>query len=108
VAIAAFNKTHLTESAVIVPSPAGTVGATAPAFWTVHTFNINNAAATAVISLYDYNSTTTPPASALVAQFTAPAALAIPPDCMILDAVFTIGITVIIATAAADITVTWI
>lgn len=101
-----YNKTHLTASTVIAPTPAGTAGATSSAPFIVHTLNINTAAATAVINLYDYNSTSSPPASSLVSSITVAATADIPVP-LILDAIFTVGITVTIATAAADVTVTW-
>jgi len=72
---------------------------------TLHAINFNTVAAMAVVTLFDWNSTTTP--QNLIASYTFSSSSLVPIT-MDYDAIFTVGITIIIATAAADLTVMWV
>lgn len=94
-----FHYKHLTSSGVVA---GGSTVSGAQAL--LHTVTLNNIAATAVVTIYDYNSTSNP--ANVIAIITGPTA-GISGATLIFDCQVTIGITVVIATAAADVTVTY-
>lgn len=91
-----FTYKHLTATGVVTAQPQAVL----------HTFTINTAAATAVVTLYDDNQTASPVAGNVIGIFTVPAGGSF---CLYqqLDIVVARGIAVIVATAAADITITY-
>jgi len=93
-----YNYTNVSASAVITPN----MGAI------LHGVILNSVAATATIQFYDFNSTTNP-VNAITGLWT-PGAIVIPTAVSMLDLMGRAspgGIVVIIATAAANITVVW-
>lgn len=95
----AFQFKHLTATAVVA-------GATAGPQAILHTVTLNNVASTAVVTIYDDTQTGSPVAANVIAIITGPTA-GINGNTLIFDCEVQRGIAVIIATAAADITVNY-
>lgn len=105
-AVLKYTKTHLTSSAVVAQIPGASAGVVADGDgFHLGYLVINTAAATAVINVYDWNSTTTP--QNLIHSITIGTTPNVPIS-LECHGSYTIGITVTIATAAADVTVYWI
>lgn len=100
---------HVTASTVIAGTgAAGSVGTDNLQKQVVlHTVTINTASAAATLQVFNYNSTTSPPAAnAITGVITAPAGGYTSPVTLIFDIECSTGITVIV-TGTADLTVTY-
>lgn len=104
-----FQYKHITVSTVVAgQGAAGSQGVDNYQKQAVlHTVTINTAAAAATVQIFDYNSTTSPPAGqAITGVVTAPAGGYTTPVTLIFDTQVAVGITVII-TGTADLTVAY-
>lgn len=101
----AFQFKHITASTVVAGSASAGQNAAGPQA-ILHTVTINSAAATAVIQVFD-DVTTSGPARPITGPITAPAGGFASPVTLIFDCEVSTGITVTIATAAADVTVVY-
>lgn len=102
---ASYQYKHLTATAVVAGSSTAGQNVAGPTVC-LHTIALNNVAATAVVNVYDDVQTAAPNSALLVASFTAPTG-GINGTHVRLDAQMKTGIAVTIATAAADITITY-
>ena len=102
-----FQYKHITASAVVAGSNTAGQNTGGPQA-VLHAVTINSAAATATIQVYDYNTTTSPPASnAITGPITAPTGGITNPITLLFDCMVYTGIVVIIGVAAADVTVVY-
>jgi hypothetical protein len=91
----AYNYTHITTDATtVIKTGAGLL----------HSVCINTPVASETVTIDDATSATTPTIAVLTIPATITSAM---PQCVIYDVVFSTGLTVVTATAAGDITVSW-
>lgn len=100
-----FQYKHLTATGVVAGSSVSGQNTGGPQV-TLHTVTLNTVAATAVVNIYDDVQTAAPVAGNLVASFTGPTG-GINGQSVRFDAQMKTGIAVTIATAAADVTITY-